>query len=340
MMSNPLADDARLRWGILSTARISSDVIPGLQRSERNRLVAVASRTLAAAEAFAEANAIPRAFDSYDALLEDSSIQCVYIPLPNHLHAEWTRRALLAGKHVLCEKPFVYNTQEATELFTLADVRGVHLAEAFMYRHHPKTHALKETVRSGTLGTIHTIRSWFTYPAEDSHTDIRFQPGMDGGALRDVGAYPVSMCNYLLDAEPDLVTVNQIMNDNGIDERSYGMMHYTNDVVAMFDCSMLSHLGYGVTVVGSHATATLACPWYSHRPPAYLELVSSDGEQRITPKGAENAYFLETENFAQVVTGQAQPEIGADETVRTVRTLARLQQAAVTHRHRAAADHR
>lgn len=324
-----MAENSKLRWGILSTARISADVIPGLQRSKINQVVAVASRNLATAEAFAEANAIPRAISSYEALLEDQSIDCVYIPLPNHLHGEWTRQALLAGKHVLCEKPFVYDDAEATKLFTLADVRGVHLAEAFMYRHHPKTHALKAIARSGTLGTVHTVRSWFTYPAEESVTDIRFQPGMDGGALRDVGSYPVSMSNYLLDAEPDLISVNQVMDANGIDERSYGMMHYPDDVVALFDCSMRSHLGYGVTVVGTDATATLACPWYSHKAPAHLQVISATGEQNITPEGAENPYFLETENFAHVVAGHAEPEVGADETVRTVRTLARLQQAAV-----------
>jgi predicted dehydrogenase len=340
MDTAPADDDTRLRWGILSTARISADVIPGLQRSTQNRLVAVASRNLANARDFAGFNSIPSAFGSYGALLEDPSIQCVYIPLPNHLHAEWTHRALLAGKHVLCEKPFVYDEREATKLFTLADVRGVHLAEAFMYRHHPKTHALKDAVRSGVLGTVHTIRSWFTYPAEETETDIRFQPGMDGGALRDVGAYPVSMCNYLLDAEPELVSVDQVLDHNGIDERSYGMMHYANDVVAMIDCSMRSHSGYGVTVIGTDATATLACPWYSHKPPAHLEIVSASGEHHIIPDGAENPYYLETENFAQVVTGHAEPEIGADETVRTVRTLTRLQQAAVTRTGHAAAAHR
>lgn len=339
MTTAPADDDTRLRWGILSTARISADVSPGLHRSPQNQLVAVASRNLANAQAFADAHGIPTALGSYEALLEDSSIDCVYIPLPNHLHAEWTHRALLAGKHVLCEKPFVHDEREATKLFTLADVRGVHLAEAFMYRHHPKTHALKDAVQSGVLGTIHTIRSWFTYSAEAAESDIRFQPGMDGGALRDVGAYPVSMCNYLLDAEPDLVSVGQVLDHNGIDERSYGMMHYASDVVAMIDCSMRSYSGYGVTVVGSDATATLACPWYSHKPPAHLEIVSASGEQHIVPDSAENPYFLETENFAHVVTGRAEPEIGADETVRTVRTLTRLQQAAVTHSGRVAANH-
>jgi xylose dehydrogenase (NAD/NADP) len=319
---------SRLRWGLVSTARISADVIPGLQRSRKNELVAVASRDLAIAEEFARANNIPQAFGSYDAMLDDPAIDCVYIPLPNHLHGQWTHRAVQAGKHVLCEKPFVKDPFDAAKLFTLADVRGVHLAEAFMYRHHPKTHELKRTIVSGRLGDIHTIRAWFTYPAADTAADIRFQPGMDGGALRDVGSYPVSMCNYLIDAEPTSVTATQICDANGIDERFYGFLRYATDVVGVFDCSMRSQSGYGVTVIGSAGAASLASPWYSHKPPDYLEIITTAGTEQVTPDGAENAYFLETENFADVVMGRADAEITPDETIRTMRTLARLHQAA------------
>jgi predicted dehydrogenase len=312
----------------MSTARISSDVIPGLQRSEANQLDAVASRSLAAAQEFAKNNDIPRAFEGYDAMLNDTTIDCVYIPLPNHLHGQWTRRAILAGKHVLCEKPFVVDPDEATGLFGLADAHGVHLAEAFMYRHHPKTHVLKQVVASGELGDIHTIRSWFSYAAEDTSEDIRFQPGMDGGALRDVGSYPVSMSNYLLDSEPESVTAHQVCDANGIDERFYGLLRYPHHVVATFDCSMRSHLGYGVTVVGGTGSATLASPWYSHKPPDHLEVSTAQGTRQVTPDGMDNAYFLETENFADVVANKADPEVTAAETVRTMRTLARLQDAA------------
>lgn len=313
-----------LRWGLISTATITSDVIPGLQRSLRNDLVAVASRNLSAAEGFARANNIPRAFGSYDEMLSDPEIDCVYIPLPNHLHAEWTRKALKAGKHVLCEKPFVADPAEAADLFTLAENKGVHLAEAFMYRHHPKTTALKEVIDSGAIGEVHTIRSWFTYPAADSTADIRFQPGMDGGALRDVGSYPVSMANYLLDAEPLSVTAQQILDANGIDVRFYGLLHYPRGVVAMIDCSMQSDSGYGVTVVGSAGSASLACPWYSHMAPHELEIRTAVGVERIVPEFAENAYYLETENFAKVVLDGAPSIVSPAETIRTMRTLQQL----------------
>ena len=320
----------RLRWGIISTAAISADVIPGLQRSVKNELVAVASRTQSAARSFADANGIPRAYGDYRDMLDDADIDCVYIPLPNHLHGEWTEQAILVGKHVLCEKPFVMDPAEANRLFTLADVRGVHLAEAFMYRHHPKTKALKDVVTSGRLGAIHTVRSWFTYAAENAGADVRFQPGMDGGALRDVGSYPVSMSNFLLDAEPDTVSAMQVVDSNDIDERFYGSMRYANGAVAQFDCSMRSHSGYGVVVVGDRGSATLACPWYSHLEPHHIDVVTADGADRVVPEGADDPYFLETENFADVVTVGADPEVTASETVRTMKTLARLHSSART----------
>jgi xylose dehydrogenase (NAD/NADP) len=319
-----------LRWGILGAARINSDLIPGLQRSYVNELVAIASRDAEKARMAASHYQIPCAVVGYDELLRRDDIDCVYIPLPNHLHGPWTQRALEAGKHVLCEKPFVADPQHATELFALAQSRALHLAEAFMYRHHPKTHALKHVVETGQIGDIHTIRSWFTYPAEDASKDIRFQPSMDGGALRDVGSYPVSMCNYLLNAEPVSVAGTQICDMSGVDERFYGLLNYPNNVVAVFDCSMQSQSGYGVTVVGSTGSVTLACPWYSHKPPHYVQVDTASGTEHITPRGADNAYFLETENFADVVMNGAGPEITADETVRTMRTLARLSHDAST----------
>src|SRR5262249_41750337 len=132
----------------------------------------------------------------------------------------------------------------------------------------------------------------------------------------------------LLDAEPETLSATQVCDANGIDERFSAMMRYPNDVVAMVDCSMTSASGYGVTVIGTEGTATLACPWYSHKPPDHLDISTATGSTVLTPDRADNAYFLETENFADVVTGTAKPEIAAEETVRTMRTLARLRDAA------------
>ena len=324
-----MADRTALRWGILSAARINSDLIPGLQRSQANELVAIASRTTEKARAAASQYQIPHAFGGYDELLSRGDIDCVYIPLPNHLHGPWTRRALEAGKHVLCEKPFVSDPDMAAELFALAESRGLHLAEAFMYRHHPKTHELRKIAAGGDLGAIHTIRSWFTYPADDITTDIRFNPAMEGGALRDVGCYPVSMINYLLDNEPETVSAAAVRSADGVDERFYAIMGYPNGIATTFDCSMRSDSGYGVTVVGEAGTATVACPWYSHKPPHDVQLTTRiDGSHTVAVSDV-NAYYLQTENFAAVVGGHATAEITGAETIRTARTLAALHAASL-----------
>ncbi|BBY65534.1 oxidoreductase [Mycolicibacterium helvum] len=317
-----------MRWGLMSTARIAADVIPGLQSSSKNELVAVGSRNADSAARFADEHGIDRAHGSYEELLGDDGVDCVYIPVPNHLHGHWTRQALLAGKHVLCEKPFVVDAAEAEELFALADAKSLHLAEAFMYRHHPKTHALKRLVSDGEIGEIHTVRAWFTYSAEDVGTDIRFHPDMAGGALRDVGSYPVSMSNYLLDAEPASVHATAVRSAQGVDERFYAQLLYAGGAVATVDCSMRSHSGYGVTVVGSTGSASVKCPWYSHKSPHCVELIREDGAEESIAVGSDNAYFLETESFADVVRGLREAEISAAETIRTARTLTRLAEAA------------
>src|SRR5260221_9389708 len=142
----------KLRWGILGAARINKALVPPLQASERNELVAVASRRLEKAEAEARQWGIPRSFGSYEALLADSGIDVVYVPLPNALHAEWTIRAARAGKHVLCEKPLALSLEEADRIATAAREAKVVVAEAFMYRHHPQTTRLRELVAGGAAG--------------------------------------------------------------------------------------------------------------------------------------------------------------------------------------------
>ena len=322
----------RLRWGILSTARISEEVIPGLQTSSLNSLTGVASRDLAKAQRFAGRHGIDRAYGSYEDLLADDTIDCVYIPLPNKLHAQWVERAVSVGKHVLCEKPLVSSAEEARRLFELADRAGVHLAEAFMYRHHPKTLALVDLVRSGRLGPVHTIRTSFTFMTEHTDTDIRFNPSLDGGALRDVGSYCVSLSNLLLDAQPTEVQALSVSAASGVAERFYGTMRYAAGAVAQFDCSMLSPLSVRASVQGALGEAVVPMPWYAHLPPHQILLILPDQEPVTVPVPDTNAYYLETEHFAEVVLGERQPVVPAEETIRNVATLELLAASEATSR--------
>ena len=327
-MKNPRS--GRLRWGVLAPAAIAEEVVPGLQRSGVNKLVAVASRSIERARAFADRFEIPDAHGSYDELLARSDIDCVYICVPNSEHARWIRTALQCGKHVLSEKPMTPTAAEAKELFALASSTGLTLAEAFMYRYHPKTLALGDLVRSAKLGRIQEIRSSFNYWATDPESDIRFRPELVGGALYDVGCYCVSMSNYLLDSEPESGHGYAVMSPLGVDERYVGTLSYSDGAFAQFHCSMRSPLTLGVSVLGEMGEATVAMPWYAHKPPHTISVGYRDGRHEKIEVTDENAYFYETEAMGLAVVDGRPLEVPGSETVRTLRTLELLQSNTLT----------
>ena len=191
-----------IRWGILSTADIGrKKVIPGIRGAARCSVVAIASREPGRAAAVAAELGIPRAYGSYEALLADPEVDAVYIPLPNHLHAEWTMAAARAGKHVLCEKPLAMNADEAADMVAVCAAEGVRLMEAFMYRHHPCWVAARELVTSGRIGRLMRVDSWFSY-FNDDPANIRNIAEVGGGALFDIGCYTINVSRMLFGAEP------------------------------------------------------------------------------------------------------------------------------------------
>ncbi|HSM72798.1 MAG TPA: Gfo/Idh/MocA family oxidoreductase, partial [Anaerolineales bacterium] len=183
--------DKMLNWGLLSTARINRALIPPLQISKRNRLLAVGSRTQESADAYARDRKIERAHGSYEALLADADIDVIYNSLPNHLHAEWTIKAVEASKHVLCEKPLALSVEEVDAIKAAAHKHGRVVAEAFMYRHHPQTLKVQELVRNGSLGILKLIRGSFSFVLS-REGDVRLNPEWGGGSIWDLGCYPIS----------------------------------------------------------------------------------------------------------------------------------------------------
>jgi predicted dehydrogenase len=324
-----------VRWGIVSTAAILGEMLPAFAETEAAEVRAIASRDQARADSFAAENGIPTAYGSYEALLEDDSIECVYIALPNSLHGEWARATIEAGKHLLCEKPLTPSAEEARSLFDLAGERGVVLMEAFMYRHHPKTRKLRELCASGEIGEPRVVRSKFHFKTAEPETDIRFDPGLAGGALRDVGCYCVSMSSYLADAAPDSLAASARMSDSGIDEQFSATMGFDNDLLAVFDCGMNSPLDVGVEVLGTEGRAKVAMPWYGHLEPLSIE-VEREGETIRVPTPGPNAYRLEIENVCAAARGEGAPEITAEETVRNLTTIERLLEVAEHERSHAA----
>jgi predicted dehydrogenase len=192
----------RVRWGVLSPAAIAvHKVIPAMQRSQRCDVVAIASRDAARAAEASDQLGIARHHESYDELLADPDIEAVYIPLPNHLHAEWTLRAAAAGKHVLCEKPLALSAAQATEMVEGCRAAGVLLMEAFMYRLHPLWLRVRELVTAGTIGELEAIQAFFSYRNVDP-ANIRNIAEYGGGALMDIGCYAINVARWMFDGEP------------------------------------------------------------------------------------------------------------------------------------------
>ena len=195
--------ERKIRWGIVSTALIGTKkVIPGMQRSKRGTVEAIASRDAARAKAAAKELGIPKAYGSYEALLADPDIDAVYNPLPNNLHVPWTVKALKAGKHVLCEKPIAMNAAEAAELRAAAG--GLHMMEAFMVRFHPQWLRARELVRSGRIGDLKAVQVFFTYDNRDPN-NIRNILETGGGAIYDIGCYGIVSGRFSFEAEPSRV---------------------------------------------------------------------------------------------------------------------------------------
>jgi predicted dehydrogenase len=250
----------RLRWGLLSTARINRLLIPAIRGGARSELTTVASRTLDRAQACAKEWNIPRAAGSYEALLDDPAIDVVYIPLPNSLHVEWTIKALDAGKHVLCEKPLALHVEDVDRIADAAARNRRVAAEAFMYRHHPLTHAVKQIVDSGRLGRVRLYKGAFSF-ALTRVGDVRFDPALGGGALWDVGCYPLSYANFLADAAPVAVFGWQQTSENGVDLEFSAMMRYADGAVAQFDCGFLGPFRAEMEVIGTDAALRILRPF-------------------------------------------------------------------------------
>ena len=300
-----------VRWGILSTALINTKVLGGAALTSEAEIVAIGSRDLHKSSDAATRWGIPRAHGSYDALLGDPDVEAVYIPLPNNLHHPWTMRALAAGKHVLCEKPYSRRPSEVDEAFDLAESRGLLLSEAFMYRYNPQIRELTRLVQEGMVGELRVITSSFSWPT-DAPDDVRLDPDLDGGSLMDVGVYCVS-ASRLLAGEPAGVTGVQRTGSSGVDETFVGTLTFENGAIAHFDCGFhLPDRSY-LEVVGTQGTLTVSDPWHCTSPG--LRLVGRDGEVHELPVAQENSYRLELEEFGRAVRGLPNQLLGRSDAV-------------------------
>ena len=225
-----------LRIGVLGAANIARAFITALRGSAKVDVCAVASRDADKAAAFAKENGIAQSFGSYEAMLADPTIEALYNPLPNNLHADWTIKATNAGKHVLCEKPFAANSAETTAMFDAAATNNVYVVEAYPYRAQPQTIKLAELLREGAIGKVQLIQASFGFPLP-VNGNIRWDPSLAGGALMDAGSYPVSLVRMIAGERPTQVHAMARFANSGVDRTLIGSIDFPGGVLAQIACS-------------------------------------------------------------------------------------------------------
>lgn len=314
-----------LRWGLLSTADINKALLDPLRTSKRNRLLAVASRSQDKAGEYARKNKVKRAYGSYADLLADPDIDVIYNPLPNNMHAEWTIKAVQAGKHVLCEKPLALSLAEVDAMSDAAEKYGKVVAEAFMYRTHPQTLKAQEILANGKLGKVKLVRGSYTYPGTDPD-NYRWKPEMGGGGLWDVGCYPLSYTRALLGAEPLEVFGWQVTGPTGVDEVFAAQLHFPDDVYAQFDCSVKIPYHVFMEIVGDEATLIIPNP-YNPGVKETLYLTRGGKVETIVVKGT-GSYIGEVEDMADAILLGKPPRVSlADSRANTAAILALFESA-------------
>jgi len=323
-----------VRWGVLGAARIALDkVIPSMQEGALSRVVAIASRSPERARAAAGALDIDRAYDSYEALLADPAVEAIYNPLPNHLHIPWSIRAVQAGKHVLCEKPIALSAAEAVELRDAAREAGVLAGEAFMVRAHPQWLEVRRLVENGRIGALQLVHGHFSYPRRDA-SDVRSRVEYGGGALFDIGCYPIVISRWMFGAEPR-AAVAAIDRDPefGVDRITSGMLRFDRGI-ASFDCggSMVAH--QRMELFGDRGRMQLDLP-FTPRAAERTRIVIEDGSRssgEVVEIDAANQYTLQGDRFSAAIRGIGEVPSSIDSAIANMQVIDALFRSAETGR--------
>jgi xylose dehydrogenase (NAD/NADP) len=317
-----------VRWGVLSTANIGRLVIA----ANPGRFRAVAGRDPARTAAFAADTGVPVTFDGYEAMLASDEIDAVYVALPNALHTKWTVKALQAGKHVLCEKPFAWTGADAARCFDEAAAHDRLCAEGFMWRLHPQTLLARQLVAEGAIGRLATIRAALRQTVGPG--DIRHSAELGGGALGDVGCYCVSAIR-LFGGEPTQVFASAVFDE--VDIRLSALLRCPDGVVGMFDSGLDLPRSDELELIGTEGVLRVPDPWFGR--PGYVELdrkgsverLPADPDGRYGLTGAESdTYRIEFDTFEAAVAGRAPLAFGRADAVAQAETLSAVLNAART----------
>lgn len=332
-----MLDVPPLRWGVLGTSRIArTAVIPALQQSGNHRVVAVGSRDATRATEFARVLGIPRAYGSYEELLNDPDVDAIYNPLPNHLHVTWSARALATGKHVLCEKPIAMDARSARSLAEAQRGTGKLLAEAFMVRAHPQWLRARELVREGRIGVLGLVTGHFSYGQREAG-DVRNRVEYGGGVLLDIGCYPITMSRWLFAEEPtEVVALVERDGDTGVDRLTTGLLRFPSGQAA-FSCAGELALHQSMHLYGSSGHLSLDIPF--NPPPNAVSRIAIDDGRDLVGGGREviefapvNQYVLQAERFAAAVRGEGEVPVGVEDSLANMAVIDALFRSAESKR--------
>ncbi|GIW06542.1 MAG: oxidoreductase [Dehalococcoidia bacterium] len=317
-----------LRIGLLGAAKIAPAALLRPARTLPDvEILAIASRDPRRAHALARRYRIPRVYRTYEEVIGDPAIDAVYIPLPNALHGVWTRRALHAGKHVLCEKPLTANADEAEAVAAAAHKAGRCVLEAFAYRYHPMADRLRSMIAGGDIGNVRRIEADFLVPLL-RRGDIRWRAELAGGSLMDAGCYPISLVRWLAGAEPDVVAARAVLASPDVDRTMTAELRFPNGTTARIRSSLLSrHVFRSVArVVGSAGTALVFNPYH----PSYGNLLFIAGQRgrRVEMVRGDNVYRAQLRAFARIIAGEAVNRTAPEDSIGTMLTIDAIYRAA------------
>jgi predicted dehydrogenase len=309
----------KLRWGILGVAKINDRLLPAFAKAANAELVGIASRSLEKALTAAKAAGIPRAFGSYDALLDDPQIDAVYNPLPNTLHDEWTRKAAERGKHVLCEKPLTPTAREAEALVAFCHDKKIKLMDGFMWPHHPRTRQIKELLTRGNLGGVERVTGAFTFQLPMDASNIRLQASMAGGSLLDVGCYPVYGIRWAFGAEPVKVWAAARYQFD-VDVAMSATLWFADGRIANFDCGFVHPMRQWLEIVCTHGTITVPEMWVPHQATYTVRDHEGTNAQEFDVAGHDQIQCM-LEDFGRYVLNDQPVWPGPEEAIKSAKVM-------------------
>ncbi|MBO0697036.1 MAG: Gfo/Idh/MocA family oxidoreductase [Zavarzinella sp.] len=321
------ASSRQLRWGVLGVAKINDRLKPAFHASKTVKLRAIASRSLDRARDAARDFGFEHAYGSYEQLLADPDVDAVYIPLPNSMHADWTRKAAEAGKHILCEKPLCPTAAEAADLVAYCRAADVRLMDGFMWPHHPRTHRVRQMLRDGVIGEVRRVTGAFTFKMEPLNAaNIRLQPELGGGSLLDVGCYPVFGIRWAFGAEP-VRAFARAQKLNGVDVEMTGQLAFADGRMASFDCGFTLPLRGWLEIAGTDGVIRVPEMWLPH-PRATWEVQRHGKPAETHAVEGEDQMVHMLDDFAAAVWAGRDPSPPPEEAVKTLRVLDALARSA------------